>query len=74
MGDSNDWDRWSVHVLAELERLNCWVSSVDKRGTEFMMLTTKQVTALQVKAGIWGASGGILGAAAVALTYYIKTL
>lgn len=54
----NGWERYQKHVLAELERFN---ESHDKI-VEKLEKVRIDIAKLQVKAGITGAIGGLLGA------------
>lgn len=66
-GKPNGWDQWSRHVLAELRRL----ADGQEKQTEEIGATRADIAALKVKAGIWGAIGGMLIAGpvlAIALT------
>lgn len=65
----NGWGEWSKHVLSELKRMNDQYEqlviamnndkqALDKELREIYV----QLAVLQVKAGIWGVAGGLLGA------------
>ena len=56
--NANGWNEWSRHVLQELVRLN----AEQQRMSERMEKVLIEVSALEVKAGIWGALGGLLPA------------
>ncbi len=52
------WEKYQVHVIAELKRLN---GCLDKMDTKLDSLST-ELTTLKVKSGFWGAiSGAITG-------------
>lgn len=56
----NGWQEWSNHVLAELRRQNEWLASIQRTMNDINV----EIAVLKVKAGVWGATGGLL----VALT------
>lgn len=49
------WDQWGQHILEELKRINNGVDRLDLR----LAALERKVSALEVKAGVWGALGGI---------------
>lgn len=61
-GHEDGWQEWSKHVLKELERQNEWLASIQKAITAIQI----DVAILKLKAGAWGALGGLI-AVAVAL-------
>ncbi len=65
MPDGSDWNKWSQHVIMELERLNKTLEDTRKELQEVKIA----VAMLQVKSGVWGAIGG---AFIVALPLIIK--
>lgn len=52
--NTNGWSKWENHVLLELKRLNECHGDVNTKLDALM----KEVSALKVKAGIWGVIGG----------------
>ena len=67
MTNDGDWAQWSFHVLAELERLNVCHESTNKRLDQIMaeitdlkVKYTADITALNIKSGIWGAFAGCI--------------
>jgi len=54
--DKNGWDEWKNHVLIELRE--------NKEDHSNMMLSitliSNQISALQVKSGVWGLVGGLI--------------
>jgi hypothetical protein len=65
---SNGWNEWSRHVLQELVRLN----AEQQRLSDRMEKVLVEVSALEVKAGIWGALGGLLPAIGAILLMFLK--
>jgi hypothetical protein len=64
----NGWNEWGRHVLSELKRLNEWVGEVDKKQTTILM----QLSALKVKAGVWGLIAGAIPVAIGLVIWFIK--
>jgi hypothetical protein len=65
----NGWGEWSKHVLSELKRMNDQYEQLvvamnkDKQDLDKELRAIYvQLAVLQVKAGIWGVAGGLLGA------------
>jgi hypothetical protein len=59
----NGWSKWENHVLLELKRLNSCHDDVVKGQTEILQVVStlkEEISALKVKAGIWGAAAGCL--------------
>ena len=61
------WDKWGLHILEELKRINVGVDALNTR----MAALEREVSALQVKAGVWGALGGVL-VGGIALLFSVK--
>lgn len=51
----DDWEVWKNHVLEELKRQNQWLGSIQRT----MNSIEVELAVLKVKAGMWGAMGGI---------------
>ena len=66
--DANGWDKWQNHVLAELERLNGWLGTIQKTQNEIQ----SEIAALKVKSGVWGFVAGALPSAAAFVWYMLK--
>jgi len=64
----NGWSKWEKHVLLELERLNNCHGDVSQKLDQLM----KEVSALRVKAGVWGLFAGAAPIALVLLVAAIK--
>lgn len=58
--NSNGWAEYSRLVLAELERHSQWLEALDLRFEERVKETTKEISELRVKAGLWGVLGGAI--------------
>ena len=56
---SNDWEKWSVFVLKELERLNACYKSLDSKCNKIANEIASLKTEVRVKGGVWGAIGGM---------------
>ena len=54
------WNEWSRHVLAELERLNKQVESIEKDLINLRVLSEGQYQSLLAKSGIFGVAGGAI--------------
>ena len=63
--DENSWHRYQELVLAELERLNKQLDTLDTKFDDARLETTRQLATLQVKAGVWGLVGASIPAAIV---------
>jgi len=68
MPQDNGWNEWSRHVLAELIRLNDCYEELNKNLGKIQV----DIGMLQVKAGMWGAVGGILTAACLLFIKYLE--
>jgi len=68
--ESNGWNEWSRHVLAELTRLNDGVQDLEKKLNKMEVENTREITALKIKAGLWGAIGASIPAA-IAIAYTV---
>ncbi len=54
--NENDWEKWSVYILKELERLNdCYEESRKE-----IIKIGKDIVSLKVKSGMWGVIGGMV--------------
>lgn len=62
-----DWSRWEHKVLGDLERLE---ARTDRVLAELAALR-EQVSALQVRASVWGFLSGALGSALAGLFYVL---
>jgi hypothetical protein len=62
--DFGDWSEWRQHVLIELKRLNSNLESIEldirKDREEVWKRIVAIETELKVKAGLYGAVGGLL--------------
>ncbi len=58
MGESNSngWDRWQKHVLAELARLQTCVDRIERSQRQLAL----DVAMLKVKSGVWGLIAGAI--------------
>jgi hypothetical protein len=64
----NGWNEWSIHVLAELKRLDSGHARILEKQEQLI----REVAALNVKAGVWGLVGGALPALAAVLYFLLK--
>ncbi len=53
---TDEWSKWSNHVLAELKRLNGDINSL----RQDVSYIKQEVKVLTVKAGVWGLMGGAI--------------
>lgn len=58
MPDTNGWNEWGKHVLAELERQNGLIEAL-RRSTARI---ETEIALLKLKAGFWGALAGAVPA------------
>ena len=66
----DDWEKWSVFVLKELERLNdCYEESRRE-----IVKIGKDIVLLKVKSGVWGAIGAMIPICIGLLIYLTRTL
>lgn len=56
MTDTESWDNWREHVLAEIKRANDNFTILTIAVTNLHVETAK----LQVKSGMWGVIGGMI--------------
>jgi len=61
--DPDSWIEYRRLVLAELERINEWLSKIEER----TQTTRRDVAVLQVKCGMWGAAAAVIVSLAAAL-------
>jgi len=54
--ESNGWSKWENFVLAELKRLGENSDATTKTQTKIL----QKLSALDVKAGLWGLMGGMI--------------
>lgn len=65
--ETETWQEWGKHVLKELERLNTNLE-IDRVSThKFQVWVNREIATLQVKSGLWGMGGGLLGLVGVIL-------
>ena len=73
--DTNGWDEWKNHVLAELERLN---GHLEKSHESHAILLEKilemdsRVKGLEIKAGVWGLLGGLIPALTAVILWKLQ--
>ena len=66
----DDWEKWSVFVLKELERLNdCYEESRRE-----IVKIGKDIVLLKVKSGVWGAIGAMIPICIGLLIYLTRSL
>ncbi len=65
---NNGWDEWGKHVLAEVERLSAEIHAMRKEQN----IMGKQLAALRVKSGVWGAMGACIPIALLLLIAWAK--
>lgn len=66
---SNDsWFAWSRHVLMQLEQDTKCLYEIKKEQTNIKI----EIAKLKVKAGIWGATGGIASIAIILGIWFIR--
>lgn len=65
--NTNGWDQWQKHVLAELARTQKWMGDMAKE----QHVLGLEVAKLRVKATLWGLTGGLIP---VAVMIAVQTL
>ena len=81
--NTDGWNEWGRHVLAELERLNNWCSKLDDKlvisreeiKAEVSKLRTdvkSEIVLLKLKARIWYAVGGSIPIAIMIILILLK--
>lgn len=68
--NGNGWDRWSKHIIAELDRLNTCYEKLDDKIDKL----TVEVAMLKVKAGMWGGVTGLVVAVATFIVHEFATV
>ena len=66
--EADSWYVWSKHVLLQLEQDSLYLYDIKKKLTEI----EKEIAALKVKSGIWGAIGGAIPACVVIVLWMLK--
>lgn len=67
MMDNGSWEEYQMLILAELKRFDKDIQEVKKTQSEIL----SEIAVLKVKAGLWGALGGIATAIASGILYLI---
>jgi hypothetical protein len=67
--NNEDWSRWSMYVLRELDRQNNNLESLRKVVSEQNVAIAK----LNVKAGIWGIMGGAISGLVALIMWFMKS-
>lgn len=65
---TDDWDQWKNHVLAELERMNKNYKTIDEKVDAVRI----EIATLKVKSGVWGLIAGAIPVL-IALAIYLLT-
>ena len=65
---SDDWSKWEKLVLSKLDDHKSYLIALDKRTQDH----GRRIAVLQVKAGLWGALGGLISAVGLALVSILK--
>ena len=66
--DGNSWYAWSKHVLLQLESDTKCLHEIKKQ----LMSIEKEITALKVKSGIWGAIGGAIPVCVLIIMWLVR--
>jgi len=67
MGNGNGWDKWGAHVLSELGRQNDLIEELRNELTRMSVKVCAEISALNVKSGVWGLIGGLIPAVGILL-------
>lgn len=65
--DKESWDRIGQHVIISLKRMEEKIDSLEDKLNESNLDTHVEITALKVKAGLWGTIAGIIAGAIVSI-------
>lgn len=60
MDPANGWPVWQRLVLSELEDRKTEIGEINSELREFRLEITNEITALKVKAGVWGLLAGLI--------------
>jgi len=71
---NDDWEKWSVFVLKELERLNDCYEESRKELTRIGNEITTLKTEMKIKGGIWGAIGAMVPICVGLLIYLARSV
>lgn len=66
--DSNGWNEWRNHVLAEMERI---AENQNELRADIQKIHL-EVEMLKAKSGMWGMVGGLVPAAATLIYWLVK--
>jgi hypothetical protein len=76
MPPSNGWSEWSKHVLAELERFNGELQTLNEKiedlKSEELRKVYIEIATLKVKSSVWGGVAGLIAALIVLVLAYIE--
>lgn len=66
--DTNGWDKWGTHIKLELERFESAINNMSEKIENLHI----DVSALKIKAGVWGLIGGLIPALIMVLIVLLK--
>lgn len=66
--ECNDWRKWSKHVLLAIERFDKSINNMSDKIENLHI----DVSALKIKAGVWGLVGGLIPALIMVLIVLLK--
>lgn len=66
------WEQYSKHVLEELKRLNKNIEDLNNSYQADRLNTWTEITALKIKAGVWGLVGGALAVVPSLIFIYLE--
>lgn len=65
--DKESWERIGQHVIKTLERMEEKIESLEEKINESNLDTHVEITALKVKAGLWGTIAGVIASAVISI-------
>ncbi len=66
--DTNSWEKWGMHIKLELERFEIAINNMATKIEDLHI----DVSALKIKAGVWGLIGGLIPAVILVLIVLLK--
>lgn len=65
--DKESWERIGQHVIRTLERMEEKMDSLEEKINESNLDTHVEITALKVKAAVWGTIAGLIASAIISI-------
>ena len=68
MSGENGWNEWKNHILLEIQKYGERLDKIDQKINRLCY----DISALKVKAGLWGAIAGIIPVITYAIIQFLK--